>query len=269
MSEGFAEVNGARIWYEDAGEGPPVLLLHGHLIDSGQWDTQMPAFTREHRVVRFDGRGMGRSSLPEGGFSHAEDLAGLMDHLGIERAALVGCSGGGATCLELALMRPGAVQALVLVGSGLPGHPQGEPPPVAAEVLAALQRGDVDAAAEGALRWWMDGDRARERVDPVARERTREMMTRRFRLPYGEDRARRLAPPAAERLGEIAAPVLIVVGADDYAPIREIAERLEREVPGARRLVVPDSGHHPNMEHPEEFNRAMLDFLRSVRVGGR
>ena len=106
MTAGFLDVNGARLRYEEAGSGPALVMLHGHLIDSGQWDSQVAAFAPEFRVVRYDARGFGRSDKPAESFAFFEDLRVLLRLLEIERGCLVGCSGGGATIIDLALAHP-------------------------------------------------------------------------------------------------------------------------------------------------------------------
>src|SRR6266540_3928518 len=109
------DVDGAQLWYEVAGEGPWLVMLHGHLIDSGQWDDQFASFADGYRVVRYDARGFGRSSQPTGPFSFSEDLHALMVALGMDRAFLMGCSGGGPTIIDFALSHPEMARALVLV----------------------------------------------------------------------------------------------------------------------------------------------------------
>jgi pimeloyl-ACP methyl ester carboxylesterase len=265
VTGGFAEVNGARLWYEEAGSGPALVMLHSHLIDSGQWDSQLSALSSRFRVVRYDARGFGRSDLPAGPFSFAEDLGGLLDVLGIERASLTGCSGGGATIVDFALTHPERVDALVLVGSSLPGfRPSGEPPAAMVERRKALERGDLDLAVELALQFSTDGGRSPDQVDARARERTREMMARQARRPNPVVEARWADPPAASRLTEIGAATLVVVGSHDVAAMHEIADLVAREVPGSRKEVIADAGHHPNVEHPELFNELALSFLREV-----
>src|SRR5687767_3862126 len=96
LQSGYADINGATLYYEVAGAGPPLIMLHGHLLDSGQWDDQFAAFAQRYRVIRYDARGFGRSSQPPAPFAHYEDLRGLMDALAVEHAYLMGCSGGGA-----------------------------------------------------------------------------------------------------------------------------------------------------------------------------
>jgi pimeloyl-ACP methyl ester carboxylesterase len=266
-SQGFAEVNGARLWYETAGSGPALVMLHGHLLDSGQWDDQFAVFADEYRVTRYDARGFGRSDKPEAPFSFSEDLAALLGVLGIDRAHLMGCSGGGATIIDLALTHPELASSLVLVGSGMSGLQfPAELPPKLVAFQEAQQRGDVDALIELGLEIWTDGDRRPEDVDAGARERTREMMRRLFARPRVEAEMRLADPPAAGRLSEIHVPVLAIVGADDLPLIRDVATRIEAQVPGARRVVIPDAGHHPNMEHPALFNETVLSFLRAVQA---
>src|SRR2546427_704976 len=260
--EGFAEVNGARLWYEMAGSGPAVVMLHGHLIDSGQWDDQFTVFAREFQVVRYDARGFGRSDHPAEPFAFHEDLRALLAFLGIDRPVLVGCSGGGSTIINLALTHPDVPRGLVLVGTGLPGYQalEAESPEVVALGQAceeAYERGDVETAVELGLQLWTDGERRRpEQVDPAARARTGEMMRRLFSRPRVDAEARTLEPPASSRLRELQVPTLVIVGADDMRRIREIADRIEADVAGARKVVIPDAGHHPKMEHPAQFNVA-------------
>lgn len=269
MTAGFLNVNGARLWYEEAGSGPPLVMLHGHLLDSGQWDGQLAAFAPEFRVVRYDARGFGRSDKPAESFAFFEDLRALLRLLEIDRACLMGCSGGGATIIDLALAHPEMVGALVLVDSSLFGYQfAGEPPPKLVELRAARERGDLDRAVELGLQIWTDGERRRpEQVDAPARERTGEMMARQFARPPVTAEEHSLDPPAISRLEEIRAPALVILGGEDIAPIRDIAEALATRIPGARKVIIPDAGHHPNMEHPELFNETVLEFLRAVEAG--
>jgi 3-oxoadipate enol-lactonase len=265
VTEGVAEVNGARLWYEEAGSGPAVVLLHGHLIDSGQWDDQFPTFAREFRTVRYDARGFGYSDLPEGPFSFSDDLCGLLDRLGIEQASLIGNSGGGATAIDFALAHPGRLDALVPVGSALNGYSfGGELPPALADYRSALEHGDHEGAVELGLRIWADGPRRPDQVGAAARERTREMMARQVLRPDPHAQARWVEPPAVSRLSEIAAPTLVIVAEHDLPRLHAIADLIALEVPSARKEVLPDAGHHPNMEHPGTFNELVLSFLRRV-----
>lgn len=266
-AEGFVEVNGAQLWHEIGGSGPALVMVHGHLIDSGQWDTQFAEFAQEFRVVRYDARGFGRSDQPATPFTFYEDLMTLLDTLAIPQAFLMGCSGGGATVIDMALACPDRVLGLVLIGSAVSGYRySGTPPPKIVAMREARERGNIDEAVELGLQVWTDGERRRpEDVNPVARERTREMMTRLLSRPTVAAEARRLDPPAISRLGEINVPALVIVGGDDWEPIHEVAQMLADQIPGARKVVIPDAGHHPNIEHPAAFNELVLRFLKSIK----
>jgi 3-oxoadipate enol-lactonase len=257
------------LYAEVAGEGPEIVLFHEGICDSRMWDPQWEAFTRSHRVLRFDFRGYGRTPLSPGKHAAAQDVIELLDEHGFERAALVGVSLGGRVALEVALAQPERVSALVLVGSGLPGHDWSDQMKASwEEEEAAFNRGDLDAAVEVTLRTWVDGPRRKpEDVDPDVRARVGEMQRRAFEL-YQEvgDEAEEelLVADVADRLGEIQAPTLVVVGAEDVPDIHAIADKLASEIPGARRATIENTAHVPSMERPEEFEQLVLGFIEEA-----
>jgi pimeloyl-ACP methyl ester carboxylesterase len=111
---GFAEVDRASLYYEVVGNGEPLVLIHAGIADRRMWDGQLGAFAEHPRVIRYDMRGCGRSDTSEGApFSHHDDLRGLLDSLGIERASFVGCSIGAKTVIDFALDQPWRARALV------------------------------------------------------------------------------------------------------------------------------------------------------------
>ena len=259
-----------ELYAEVAGAGPDIVLLHEGICDSRMWDPQWETFTRSHRVLRFDFRGYGRSPLEPGAFASARDVIQLLERHGFERAALVGVSLGGRVALEIALAAPGRVGALVLVGSGLPGHDWSEELKATwNEEESALRAGDLDEAVEVTLRTWVDWPRRTpEDVDADVRARVAEMQRRAFelQLPF-EDEAEEelLVEDVAQRLGEIQAPTLVLVGEEDVPDIHAIADRLAGEIPGARRATIANTAHVPSMERPEEFERLVLGFLGSIQ----
>jgi pimeloyl-ACP methyl ester carboxylesterase len=154
------------------------------------------------------------------------------------------------------------VAALVLVGSGLGDYPLPKEPPLALELREAFNCGDREGAVELALCMWTDGEgRTPKQVNSAARERTGEMHRHLFSRSRVEVEARGLEPPAVERLAELWTPTLVIVGANDLRFIREIADVITAQVPNARKVVIPDADHHPNMEHPALFERIMRKFL--------
>ena len=190
----------------------------------------------------------------------------LLDEHGFERAALVGVSLGGRVALEVALTQPQRVSALVLVGSGLPGHDWSDEMKASwEEEEAAFNKGDLDAAVEVTLRTWVDGPRRKpEDVDPDVRARVGEMQRRAFELyqEVGDDAEEELlVADVADRLSEIQAPTLVVVGSEDVPDIHAIADKLASEIPGARRATIENTAHVPSMERPEEFEQLVLGFI--------
>ena len=257
---GFAEVNGARLYYEAMGKGPAVVLVHGGLVDSRMWDAQMKPLSKHFRVVRFDIRGYGRSPAPTGEYYPHEDIRALLDYLKIEKATLVGLSLGGIVSADFALEYPARVERLVLVGSGLRGDKQPRDP----KTTNAYQVG----AREGVEKYFeafMQSDLlAGLRDRQKAREAMHRMMVDNFKaaeyitrgLPQSPE------PPTAERLAQIKQPTLVVIGSLDGRNLQNIADTLSTKIPNARKVVIPNASHHPPVETPKEFNRILLDYLR-------
>ena len=257
---GIAEVNGTRLYYERAGSGPAVILLHGGNLDSRMWDDQMPALVNSFSVIRYDIRPYGRSAQTEKGFSSVEDLRALMDHLNVKTASLVGLSLGGRIAIDFALTYPGRADKLVLMGPGLTGYALN----VNDERLKPILTKALEGDAEGAMDLWLQHPMmapamSRPKVAARIREIVKDNLQVWRRLPVGEQVP---APPAVERLGDITSPTLIMVGERDVPDIQAIVKLLQRDVKGARTEVIPGAAHMPNMEDPERVNRLLVAFLR-------
>jgi 3-oxoadipate enol-lactonase len=266
----FADVGGKELWYDEAGSGPVLVLVHAGVADSTMWDDHVDELARTHRVLRYDLPGYGRSPLPPGPFSDVRDLAVLLEARGVERASLVGVSLGGRAALEYTLVHPDRVEALVLVAPGLPDWDWSEEMSRADEQEDALMdAGDVEGAAELAVRVWFDGPhRSPDEVDAGLRKRALEMNRRAYgvQIPaYAADDEpgppERLDPPVSARLGEVRVPTLVVVPELDQPDILGICDLLATGIPGARKAVMPGVAHLAPMERPEEFARLVLDFL--------
>ena len=269
---GYLDLGDGKLYYEVAGEGEPLVLSHAGFVDRRMWDEQWQVFTRHYRVVRYDMRGFGQSSPAEAPVDRRQDLYRLLRHLGMARAALVGCSMSGEIALDLTLEHPEMVAALVLV-SAVPGgfEMQGEPPREFQEMLEAMEQGDLLRASELQNRLWIDGPfRQPDQVDRLLRRRAAEMN----RIALANDTWRKadaslvnpLDPPAVQRLGEIQVPVLIIAGALDHPETVRAADVMATAIPGARKVILPGCAHLPNMERPEEFNRAVLEFLEDRAI---
>ena len=231
---------------------------------SRMWEPQIEAFSQQYRLVRPDMRGFGKTPVVAGPFSHHEDLRGLLDHLGIERASFAGCSMGGGVVLDFALSYPEAVASLALVGSAIGGFaPDLDPPEEWDELVAAEEAGDLERISELEVRMWVDGPgQGTSRMKPEIRDLVREM-----NLTVLQNEAIGLCEEqepeflAVDHLHEIHAPTLVIIGDLDQPRTIQGADLLARSIPEARKVVMSGTAHLPNMERPVEFNRIMLDFL--------
>jgi pimeloyl-ACP methyl ester carboxylesterase len=219
-------------------------------------------------VIRYDMRGFGQSDVATGPVSRRDDLFQLLNHLGVDHAALVGCSASGEAILDLALEHPQMVTALVIVSAVPSGFElQGAPPRYVMEMVGAMQQSEVERASELQIRISVDGEfREPEQVDPAVRAQASAM--NRIAVKNGTffiaDAAplNPLTPPAFGRLHEIDVPTLIIAGSLDSPEIVRAADIMAAEIKGAKKLIIPDTAHVPNMEQPEVFNQAVLSFLR-------
>lgn len=256
-------VNGVDMAYSEVGRGAPVVLLHAGIADRAMWEDVTPMLAERFRVIACDLRGFGETPLPDGPFVYAADVAALLDELEIERAHVVGVSMGGHVALDLALARPGFVDRLVLVGAGIDGW-QHDPDLVDAwaEEEAAFERGDLDEVAWLNVRTWVDGpDRDESSVPTALRRRVYEMQRAALDLENPAATGGWLTPSRRERLGDVVAPTLVLVGALDQRDFRKIARFLAAEIPGATFEELPGVAHLPPLERPEAFARTVLGFL--------
>jgi pimeloyl-ACP methyl ester carboxylesterase len=254
------------LYWEQAGEGSPVVLLHEGIADSRMWEPQWAEYSKRFRMVRYDMRGFGQSPAAVGTVSLSGDLVQLLDTLELGPATLIGVSLGGSVAMETAIGRPDLVSRLVLVAPGLRGFEMSDETKAGwEEEEAAIERGDVGAAVEVNMRMWVDGpSREPGEVDPELRGKVAEMQRRaiEIHLEAGEEgEYQPLVEDWGSRLAEIAVPTLVIVGELDRPEMLEISERLEAEIPDARRVTIPGTAHVPSMERAEEFDQIVLDFL--------
>ncbi|HTU02686.1 MAG TPA: alpha/beta fold hydrolase [Candidatus Sulfotelmatobacter sp.] len=258
---GFAPVPAGQLYYEAAGSGSALVLVHGAQLDRRMWDDQFGKFAAHYRVIRYDVRRFGRSSRPSAPYSDEDDLQALLDHLRLGRVCILGLSMGGRVALDFALAHPERVECLLLAGASLGGF-QGAPDPNIEGVLAAAQAGDAERATD---LWMQDRIFAVTREQPELLARIRRLSRENAAVWLDDTSLRReLSPPALGRLAEIHLPVLIVLGQRDIENIQQIAGLLRARIAGAHTEVIPGAGHLMNMERPNEFNRVVLEFLASI-----
>ena len=268
---GTAEVHGTQLYYETLGEGHPLVLIHGGYMDRRMWDDQFHALAGHYRVIRYDVRGFGKSELPPVPYADRQDLYDLLKYLGVEKTYLLGLSLGGVIAIDFTLEHPSMVDALVLVGSPVPGFP--------VELLytkeqlehqrsrwatfeKAIQERNLPAMVDALMQ---DPTLVPSLNYPAARQRVHNNLAE-YSFAWVLDPAPRrdLDPPAYERLTEIQVPTLIMLGAEDDPRLFKDADKLERDIAGASRVTIAETHHMPNMEKPEEFNAIVLDFLERL-----
>lgn len=263
LIQNTTSVNGAQISYEICGSGPAIVLIHGFSLDRRMWDMQMPALTAQFTVLRYDLRGFGSSSLPDTTpYSHCADLKALLDHLGIAHAHICGLSLGGAIAIDFALSCPEYVERLVLVDvSAVSGYPMTETIGAQFTAIKSLAKsGDMLAAKQQwqAMQWFVPA----RKQDSVAVQLDRMIADYSGWHFCHDNPVLPLTPAAMERLKDIIAPTLIVIGEYDLADYNQpLARRLHEGVKDSQTMTMPGVGHMANMEAPEMFNAALLAFL--------
>jgi pimeloyl-ACP methyl ester carboxylesterase len=262
---GIAEVNGTKLYYEAAGSGRALVLIHGGAVDSRAWDGQFGEFAKHYRVIRYDLRGTGRSANPAEPFSNSEDLHALLNFLKVDQAYLLGISRGGGIGYDFTLEHPERVGALILVSSNLSaGVPAYE-----AMFERTTEVGKKEGAAAAARVWGLDPFQGPQRKEAVPRvlEIIEDNIVR-FRRIDGSPAVRQLSSsdvPRSERLKEIKAPTFVVYGAHDNVAARANYERWAEGIAGARKQVFPNAAHLVPIDQPQEFNAAVLEFLGKLK----
>ena len=250
--------------HDVAGSGEAVVLLHSGMCDRRMWDPQWGPLARRFTVVRCDLRGFGATALPDEPFSNADDVLSVLDHLGVERASLIGSSLGGRVALEVAAGRPHRVAKLALLCPALRGLPLTEAVRrFALREDELLERGQIAEATALNVRTWL-GPQASEKTGALVHA----MQARAFELQLAADTGGPVVPDEID-LARISAPALIVAGALDLDYFRSVARHLAASLPRARLVTLDWAAHLPSLERPEDVTSLMLAFLseRQASVG--
>jgi len=285
---GKIEVNDIYIYYEIHGEGKPLLLIEGLGYSSWMWFKQIPAFSKEYKVIVFDNRGVGNTDKPNSEYAiqmMADDAAGLLKALGLDSAYILGASMGGFIAEELALKYPDMVKSLVLVSTSFGGK---NSMPIASnlwnsfvklwglvpDVLQFSGKGSVPMinsfglTPEKRIRYGLSLAFTSEYFKTHTEEVDRIVGWRLNNLQpsYAWDRQLMAGMnfDAADRVSRIKAPTLVLTGSDDRVVSSESSKRLAEEIPNSRFITLEGTGHLLFIEQPEEFNKMVLNFLHEV-----
>lgn len=259
-------IAGADIRYEVEGSGPALVFLHAFPLGLAQWDDQIE-LARSARVIRFDCRGFGGSSFNDGALGMdriADDAAALLEHLGVDKAVVAGCSMGGYACFSMVRRHPERIRALILqdtrAGADSP-QARAERAPLSNRVLAEGAGVVLDAFLPRLL----GATTLRERPELIARVRSVILANK----PRGiADALLGLGArvDSTPTLASIRVPALVVCGEEDLLTPPAEAQAMASAVAGARLELIPKGGHLANLENPAAYNRVVRAFL--ARLGG-
>lgn len=258
------ELDGATLVGCEAGEGLAVVFLHAGVGDLRMWQHQIAAVAeRGWHALAYDRRGFGDSEADDVAFSHTDDLEAVLEALDHHAAVLVGCSAGGELAIDFALRHPGRVLGLVLIGTSVAGAPWTATAEERAIEMAeeeAWEREDLDMINRVLAHQWLDGPRARNgRVGGAVRELFLDMNGKALdkpRLRHAEPAAR-----AWQRMEEVSAPTLLIVGDQDFTALVERHDELSERMPNAFATVLEGCAHLPSIEQPELVSRLIGEFL--------
>ena len=263
----YLPVRGGNLYYETAGEGPPLVLIHAGFLDSRMWDNQFQLFTKGARVIRYDVRGYGRSSRPNEEYSDAEDLFALLKHLDIENATILGVSNGGRIALDFVSVHPAMVNSLILVSPGIRGY-KSSGPEEDREWEELDKKGDlqdlaisenrIDDAVKMDLEIWASaqGMTSKSRILEIATANSHIHKNPPNKLQKSPE------PSAFTKLSQIRIPTTLIVGDQDVKGMQLMTKRLHELIPGSKLKVIRGADHIANMSRPEEFNAIVSSFLK-------
>jgi CubicO group peptidase (beta-lactamase class C family) len=266
VKRGYVQVESGQLFYEELGKGEPLVFIHGHSFDLHEWDPQFYEFARQYRVIRYDVRGYGKSTMPVpfANTLHADDLAVLLDSLHISRAHIVGLSMGGFITTDFLALYQHRILSATLASGDLYGH-DGPSVPWTTETIQQQLLRNQAYMAKGVLnskKEWFNG-LTMHNGQPVAslRKPVWNMIYKwnAWQQTHIEPRFL-LGKDAIEKLKQttITVPVLVLTGAYDAKNKRQI----NTFIPSAQTAIVPNAGHVSNLENVPGFNKAVFEFLR-------
>lgn len=260
VESGYVNVEGGKLFYEVAGKGDNIVLLHDGMVNRQIWDDQFPILSENYRVVRYDRRGYGKSSDPQEKYSLIEDLNQVLKQLKIDKAILFGMSSGGRLALDFTITYPEKVNGLVLVGAVVAGF---------GYTSHMTNRGGhfnpqaYLSDSDGVNKYFiMDDPYEIYSGNIKAKEKVMKL------LPYlARDNRVPTRPPekvAVKCLSEIKVPALILVGEYDIPDVHAHAGVINAGITNSKREIIPKSGHLIPVEQPEVFNEVVMNFLKKL-----
>ena len=268
VETGHADVDGGRLYYETSGKGPALVLIHAGFLDSRMWDIQFQLFSENYRVIRYDVRGFGKSDVAQTKFSDYKDLRRILDHLEAKTASLVGVSNGGRIASDFAVEYPSMVDHLVLVSPGMSGYKFSGPEEEKLweefdKQMKPQEEADREGRAADAVEMdvtaWAPAQTLanRERITQIAMDNFHVHVENPWKLQVPPE------PRTWERLSNIRVPTLLIIGDRDVPAQILMVDNIHTHIPGSKKVLIQGGDHIVNMSKPDEFNRTVLEFLRT------
>jgi pimeloyl-ACP methyl ester carboxylesterase len=250
----FVEVDGSRLYYEECGTGPmAVILLHDGVVNSAVWDDVWPALCKQFHVIRYDRRGYGHSPATKKPYYEADDVAAVLQDRKVTHAALVGSSHGGNVALSTALRYPEQISDLVLVGPEAEGFPYSEHF-IMAQMEFQGAKAPIEVRVNNTYFIAPGNDAAREHLRKLLNASPQDHKHNDMPLPE---------KPVFPYVRDLRLPTLILTGSADIADNQAVSGALVMSIPGAARVVVPNTGHLLYLEKPDVFSSLVIGFLKS------
>jgi pimeloyl-ACP methyl ester carboxylesterase len=270
----LASINGVELYYEEHGQGAPVLFCHEFAGDYRSWAPQVRFFARRYRTITYSARGYHPSSVPtdDGSYSeeqHVEDAYELIRFLGIDKSHVVGLSMGGNVTLKLGLAHPEVCLSLVVAGAGFGSTNPEEFRAGARETADLLERVGMEQFAEtygrgpSRLRFEQKDPHGFDEVVRQLKEHSTVGSALTMRNVQGK---RTTVYEVADQLPSLNVPTLVITGDEDELAL-DPSLLMKRKIPNSGLLVIPKTGHTVNLEEPALFNQAVLDFISAVDQG--
>jgi 3-oxoadipate enol-lactonase len=269
VEKSYADINGGKIYYEIAGEGKPVILVHGPCADHTMWDYQFAELSKSYQVIRYDTRGWGRSDAATKDFSNSDDLYQLAKYLKIDKFAVIGESGGESTIISFIIAHPAMISCLILNSNELSGLSDNSTPGQKQEHAIRNKRiSDIESRSadyKEAIEYLINEDTFCRVEDSGAKTILREMYEK--CASRAEDKKYSNTPylwqigPAKARplLAKFEPPTLMIIGERDHQIQSE--QEAKRIIDNCRLLIIKDAGYFVMLNKPREFNEAVLRFF--------
>ena len=266
---GFISIADSKIYYNRTGQGDPVILLHGGLMNTGMWDDQVTFLSRDFTVITVDMRGHGRTVDGDSSYYMHEAIRILADTLSLADFYIVGHSIGGQVATDFALDYPEYVKGLILESPSIGQFEGSVPDPELENKILLMQKAliaekDTVTAANLYVQAWFDGpSRPQSELDSIKRQKALEMALGTLKTHKFKHWPRTSSNLVSSRLKNLRVPVLLIEGESDFVSLHRIADSLQTLVPGLQRQVIKNAAHMSNLERSSEFNEVLSRFMKS------